>query len=204
MRTKVTIGCVVFGLVLHSTPAQAEPNTHDGFQFRGAIGPAFLSDTETAADGSGSATISGGAASLELYFGGTPARGLVVGGFVMGTSAASPSVSANGQTVGTASGASLGLGNFGPYIDYYPNPRGGFHVIGTLAFANLNVSNGNGTQQNVASGGAIGAGAGYDFWVADEWSLGVLARLTYAGLKDSNSDSESTVAAALLFSVTYQ
>jgi hypothetical protein len=209
MKASNVVGGLVATIVLLcAVPAFADPYVHDGFQFRGAIGPGYLSDTESYGDGSASATLSGGSASLELYFGGTPVPGLALtfGGFLTGASAPGPSISVNGTTVGTANNVSLQLGTFGPYVDFYPFPSGGFHVLGTLGFAQLSTSNSDGTTTS-ENGFTVGAGVGYDFWVASNWSLGVLGRLQFASAKVNNdgfTTTDNIVAPAILLSACYQ
>jgi hypothetical protein len=174
--------------MLTAAPAGAEPRTHDGFQFRGAIGGGYLSDSISYDPGGDFGTIHGGAGVGEFYFGGTPVTGLVVGGFVSVTQAPGPSLSANGRNVGTASSdVSLNLAILAPYVDWFPNPNEGLHLLGFVGFGEAHVSDSNGNSSVSATGVALGAGIGYDWWISDEWSLGVLGRFTYAALSDTTS-----------------
>jgi hypothetical protein len=53
-----------------------EPYDHDGFQFRGAIGAGYAFDSQSAADGSFGATVSGFVPwAFEVYLGGAPRAG---------------------------------------------------------------------------------------------------------------------------------
>src|ERR1051325_4129197 len=132
--------------------ASAEPRTHDGFQFRGASGLGYLADSEQPDGSSTSGNIHGVAGSFEAFFGGTLASGLSLGGFFGAVFAPGPSVSVNGNDIGTASSsASLDLFTIGPYIDFYPDPHGGFHALATVGFADLNASNGS-RSSNSATG----------------------------------------------------
>jgi len=188
-----------------SSWAEAAPRTHDGFQFRGTIGPAYLSDSESFDGLDGSVKIHGGAAALELYFGGSPADGVTIGGFVSVLSAPGPSVEYKGLTYTADSDASLNLSTVGPYVDFYPDPNGGFHLLGTVGYARLSANNGDDDERS-ASGIGVGLGVGYDAWVSDEWSLGVLGRFTYAHAGHDESSlhfTENAIAPALLFSVNY-
>jgi hypothetical protein len=202
-RARLASGLVfAAALSFSSTPSRAEGRTHDGLQFRGAIGAGYLSDAE-----SSNATLHGGAGVLELYLGGMPVRGLAIGGFVSGVTAVGPALSVEGLRV-TSSDTSLTLVTLGPYIDYYPEPRRGFHVLGTLGFANLKASFDDGTivASNSATGFTLGGGIGYDWWVSRDWSLGILGRFTFASTSRTIggvSISESTVSPAVLFSVSF-
>jgi hypothetical protein len=210
---------IAAAVTLWSTAALAAPQTHDGFQFRGGIGAGYLS-LGVKADGVPDSNIHGASGSLALYFGGTVGRGLVMGGFTSVAAVAGPKLSVNGKDVGSASSdVSLNFFMIGPYVNWYPDPTTGFHLLGELAFAAANVSDGNGNKSATPTGGAIGFGVGYDWWVSDEWSLGVLGRLNVASLKYEDSasacvggtcasasykETDTVVSPAVLFSFEYQ
>jgi hypothetical protein len=184
-------------LTFASTPARAEGRTHDGFQFRGTVGFGYMSDAE-----SSNATVHGPAGVLEVYVGGMPVRWLAIGGFLSG-----PSVSVEGLSVRDTD-TRLTLVTIGPYIDYYPAPHKGLHILGTLGFASLTAryDDVNFSASNSAGGFTLGGGIGYDWWVSRDWSIGVLGRFTFASTSrtvDGFSVSESTVLPAVLFSVSY-
>jgi hypothetical protein len=192
----------VVGSCLAASPARAEGRTHEGFQFRGAVGAGYMSDSE-----SSDAALHGGAGAAEVYLGGMPIRGLAIGGFLSGATAVGPSATADGFSV-SDSNTSLTLVTIGPYIDFYPDPHRGLHILGTLGLARLTASydDGNFSARNSATGFTLGGGIGYDWWVSRDWTVGILARLTFAGTTrtvDNVSTSESTVLPALLFSFSY-
>jgi Autotransporter beta-domain len=196
---------------------QPPPQTHEGLQFRAAIGPAYFSDSEAASDGSFNGTISGVGLTVDLYLGLTPTPGLRIGGFLSGTNVFSPSVS--GGEGGALSGVTVTLYQLGPYVDWYPSASAGFHVLGGVALAGLSSNNGqtnaDGSSSTTNNGFGIGldVGVGYDWWVNDTINLGVLARFTYAHTSvttsatgtDSNplAFTDSMISPAVLFSVAY-
>jgi hypothetical protein len=203
-RARFAIALVVTVAALSSSPspARAEGEVHDGFQFRGAVGFGYLSDT-----GSNQASLHGWAPALEVYLGGTPVRGLAIGGFLNGASAIGPSATFNGTTVNFGT-TDLTLVTLGPYIDYYPNPRKGFHILGTLGFARLTASYNDGgfAASDSATGFTVGGGIGYDWWVGRDWSIGILGRFTFADTSRNVgpvSVSDSTVLPSVLFSFSY-
>jgi hypothetical protein len=182
--------------------AHAEPGTHDGFQFRGAIGGGYLSDSESP----DKATISGGAGGFELYAGGFVIPGLSIGGFLGGLSAPGPSVTVNGQTTQTTNSASLTAVWLGPYIDWYPDAQGGFHASLAPELTRLSVNNGVGSSLDSNAGWGIGVGAGYDFWITHAFSIGVLARFNYLSNSISSGGtnySESTIAPGIFVTFNY-
>lgn len=175
------VGVTAMAAVCWTGTAKADPETHDGFQFRGTLGGGYLRDSESVDDSEFEATVSGGAALLELYFGGTPVPGLVLGGYLSAMSAPGPSAKVGDVTVEADDDTSLGLASVGPYVDYYPDPHGGFHVLGSLGYAQVTFDDGDGIVDDATSSGfTLGAGIGYDAFVSDEWSLGALGRLGYA------------------------
>ena len=180
---------------------RAEPRTHDGFQFRGTAGLGYLGDSESL--GGLSDNIHGVAGTSEFFFGGTLADGFSLGGYLGFTVAPGPSVSyGNGQRSVASSDVNLNFFTIGPYVDYYLDPHEGLHFLATVGFADLNVSNG-GSSSDAATGFGIGAGVGYDWWVSDNWSLGVLGRFQYAHMT-LNGASENAISPTVAFSFNYQ
>jgi hypothetical protein len=201
MNKLVAVALAAAGFVVTSS-AHAEPQTHEGFQFRGAIGGGYLSDSESPSK----ATISGGAGGFELYAGGFVIPGVSVGGFLGGLSAPGPSVSLNGQT-SNASNASLTDVWLGPYLDWYPDAQGGFHVSFAPEFTRLSASNG-GSSVDTDLGWGLGLGLGYDFRMTNTFSIGILARFNYSSNSytaagSGTSFTENTVAPALFLTFNY-
>src|SRR5262245_5205557 len=114
------VGVLVLGLVCVAGTAKADPDTHDGFQFRGVIGGGYLHDSRTlegsfgGVSRSAEGTAKGGAGLFELYFGGTPVPGLVFGGYLSGISAPGPTLEddQNGE-VEADDDFSMGFGSIG-------------------------------------------------------------------------------------------
>jgi hypothetical protein len=196
----------VFGLA--SSPALAEPlspapglsgpvgpppdegaRVHDGFYLR--VGWGFgvfderLESDDLASGGSIKARNRGISSTSDIAIGGTVAPGWVIGGLI-------GSVDMIASTLRT-SGASLteipteidpGLRNsslIGPFVDWYPNVRGGFHAQAAIGLATLTPRlfghPATDDSEYLAVGGGLMLGAGYEWWVADEWSIGVLTQL---------------------------
>lgn len=163
---------------------------HNGFYLR--LGTGFgvfderLSSEASAAYGGEIRGRNRGIAQLgELAVGGT------VGGWVIGGAIYSADLLASTYKQGDGASNPVpaeldpelrNVALIGPFVDRYPDPSRGFHFQAALGLATLTprVFGDAATQRSeyLAVGAGLMAGAGYDVWVDEEWSLGVLARTT--------------------------
>jgi hypothetical protein len=132
---------------------------------------------------SGSSSIGGGSFATELSIGGTPGDGFVIAGTLLGQTIPKPVLKSD-QARDVDLPNALTFSVLGVSMDWFPNPTGGFHVGATLGFA---VAAAPRPKTDVfdtlgGGGGALAISTGYDFWIADQWSLGALLRLTGARL----------------------
>jgi hypothetical protein len=97
-------------------------------------------------------------------------------------------------------------------VTFYPDARKGFHVMGHLGLAELDYERDDIDDKDWSFGYALTVGAGYDWWIAEQWSLGALGRLQYAktatNVEDPPDLPETTLiyeplSAAALVSLTY-
>ena len=183
-------------------PSGDQARTHDGFYVRAAAGFAVY-DERLSTSGAG-ADIKGrtrGISSLsELAFGGTLARGWVVGGGIYTADLGDRQLSHRDRPAArrssTQSCARWRL--LGPFFDRYFDPTGGLHfqVALGLAWLSPRAFGDEATEQSeyLALGGGVMLGIGQEFWISDTWSLGVLARTTISYLKGEDT-TESELAA---------
>jgi hypothetical protein len=136
------------------------PENHDGFYLRLASGGGFLGIGNNESDTS-SEDLRGPAFTLSLEFGPSVARGLASGLGLKLVHAPDATADPGGQS----STATLVFG--GAFLDYFPDPTGGFHVGGRVGPA---VS----AQGSSEVHAGLGAGAflGWDRYISDYWSLG--------------------------------
>jgi hypothetical protein len=123
---------------------------------------------------------------LELLFGGTPARGLVVGGGFVGQDIWDPetTIDSNNPNVPQSLNfeGALGVLALGPFMDWFPDEKGGAHVGGMIGFGGIGLRDRSGNP-DIGLGGSLWTG--YDFWIADQWSLGAELRGVFArGTRD--------------------
>lgn len=170
-----------------TTPA-AEPtggrsfHMHDGFYLRagfgfGSLGASYDDRSSSNIDLSGS----GFALGLDLMIGGSPSRGVALGGALLTSGAFSAAFDRGGVDAGDRR---VGLVVVGPFIDGYPNPRGGWHLGAALGVAALQIQDRAPTLTDTRGLGGAGW-FGYDWWVADEFSMGLSLRLAGALTRDA-------------------
>jgi hypothetical protein len=168
-----------------------EPNVHDGFYLRFGNGLAVYDERMQSKDsdvynGEIKSRTRGIASVGEFAIGGTIKPGWVLGGGIYTADLVASTLKLE-EDSSQAPPAELdtelrNLVLLAPFIDVYPNPRYGFHVQGALGLAVLapRVFGSSATDRSdyAAIGGGLMIGAGYEWWVADEWSLGILGRAT--------------------------
>jgi len=166
-------------------------HNHDGFYMRLATGLGVyneqsVSESDERYQGKVHVRARGFASASEFALGGTPYPGLVIGGGAFSTEVVTSSVTTNRDDdpdVELAEDLELesrDLSVVGVFADRYFVPRLGLHVQAALGFAQqygLSVDapaqeDGNGA---VGPGGVLGIG--YEMWIGEQWSLGVLARI---------------------------
>ena len=92
--------------------------------------------------------------------------------------------------------------------DVYPNPAGGFHVGGALGLASVRAPNRSDPTMSSQdeSGFGLSGHIGYEWWVANYWGLGALARIGYARAKGDDAGGtavDKMTVFCLSFSATY-
>jgi hypothetical protein len=121
---------------------------------------------------------------LELLLGGTPARGFVVGGGVIGQSAWDPETAVDSRRNQYPEALpafkiydAFGVGLLGPFLDWFPDETGGAHAGAMIGLGYI------GLERDRSVAGSLWGG--YDFWVANQWSLGAELRAVAAtGARD--------------------
>jgi hypothetical protein len=195
-----------------SAPTAPGVRTHDGFYLRMGIGvgggsyAGTLKSSDQLFDGAG-VDGKGFTIPVELSVGWTVAPGLVIGPGIFGASMPSPRDRAKnyGATV-EADAGSVVFSSLGPFADYYFDPRQGLHVQGGIAYA-VAVA-GKSTDSSAAykipssdysgSGWSAMLGFGWETWVGDQWSIGVLGRLQYGHVSLDASEGHDSVSMAFL------
>jgi hypothetical protein len=197
--------------------------THDGLYFRLAGGLGAMSD---GIDGEGSwlargsvtdqtafsGTASGFAFATEVAIGFTPVASLVIGGGVYTVTAPAPESDESG-IAGPYEFRLTQMELFALFGDYYVNPRSGLHFQAGGGFCAMIMGQGAGkaegptTHAHTAVGPGLMLGGGYEWWIADQWGAGILARAIYGWSSGSDprgvSWEHGTLGWSLMASATY-
>jgi hypothetical protein len=168
-------------------PVMRTDHNHDGFYLRLSLGFGNLGTTMNAPS-SGAVKASGSTLALDAAVGYAVKPGIVLGGNLMLESLPSADVELGRSGYQGTSDVSAGL--LGAFFDGYPNSRGGFHLGGTFGLASATVQRPKEAAGFERAGGFGLAGwVGYDVWVAEQWSAGILLRLM--GTR-TRADAEAT------------
>lgn len=158
---------------------------HDGFYLRLGTGFGGYAETITLEDATQHTQVSGMASVSELMIGGAVRPGFILGGGVW-----TSSVMTSERTVGGMEPPDevlTGSGSFtlaGPFIDWYFHPRRGLHFQAAVGFATVrgyDLPEAEDNPDAASLGGGAMLGFGYDWWVSDQWSCGILARVVGVG-----------------------
>jgi len=171
-------------------PVARSHHVHDGFYLRGAMGLGLLG-AEFEDDGTDQTVETGrGSLALDLMIGGSPSRGLAIGGALLSEAMVGAKYEVDGTEIGDGT---VITGLLGAFIDGFPDPTGGFHVGGALGFSSVTaeeLGESGDTLEMAGLGGAVWLG--YDFWVGSEWSVGPLLRVMATADQDRGDDTDVT------------
>jgi hypothetical protein len=179
-----------------SAQADSKPRTHDGFHFQVAGGFGYYSSSSDQQSFSG-LTIPG-----SILLGGTIMPGIAFGGGLVLDRASSPTYEANGveQDGVVSSQYVVGLGL---YIDYYKDATlNGLHIQGFAGWGGLETSFNGNVGGSDPTGLVTHVAVGWEWWLTDQWSGGVMGRLTYAPIS-LNGTSFTTYEPCLVGTLTW-
>jgi hypothetical protein len=185
--------------VVYVQPARPEParvpkvgvRLHDGLYLRMSIGmgPGRGKYTETLTGFvPDEYKFSGLGAMLDVMLGGSPIPGWVLGGAFVGHTIINPKVKLNNTDVSNVSRSyAYNLSTFGLFTSVYPDPAAGLNFHALVGLGTLSVKTGDVTVTPEPAGPSFMGGVGYEFWIADQWSMGPDFRLAYCrGTSKSN------------------
>jgi hypothetical protein len=191
---------------------RSQPHRHDGFYLRLSTGFAPYNESISRPGQDAHTSVTGIATTGDFAIGGSPRPGIVLGGAIWSTSVLAADARTDaGEAVPPSVGQRSSYSVLGPWLDYYFNPRGGLHMPAGLGLAVVRGFDAQGARvsgDNTALGAGLLIGLGYEWWVSDEWSIGILGRLTAVIATSKDDDGRRWVHAigstpGVLFTATY-
>lgn len=181
--------------------AQGGAHEHDGFYLQMDLGVGGMASSTSMLGADFEA--SGGAGQFSLAIGGAVTRNFVLAGQLWGSSVSEPEVKVNGQSAGTATDATLSLSAIGLNLTYYFMPIN-IYVSATPSIGTLSVKQG-GQSYDTKSGFAVKLAVGKEWWVSDNWGLGLNLQFAHASNKSegTNPPTWATNWIGLALSATY-
>ena len=194
---------LVLGTLVSAGPAYAggQPREHDGFFMRLSLGGG--SGNASVEESGVKAELKGGAADMNLAFGGMVSKNLALHGTMWGWGVQDPD--AEITSLGTLSqNGYLGMSAIGPGVTYYLMPAN-VYFSGSIGIGSLTGSDD--LDGNTGTGFALDATVGKEWWVGPNWGLGFAGDFTYLSAKDSDfsifNESWSVTSFGLRFSATF-
>jgi hypothetical protein len=193
---RLVLGATLLFTFLMSSESRAEPRGRDGFYVQLTTGFglshfAVTADDTTFTPTDHYASSERGVSTDASLLLGLPLRpGIVLGagGIVSLSLIGVPSITRNGQpyilTDVSQSPFQL-MDMVGPFVDIYPSPTLGWHLQALVGYAQITfaeIAQHPLPDASNPSGIGLVAGVGHDWWVNDHWSIGLLARVTYANV----------------------
>ncbi len=181
---------LTMALVLAATSGVARAQTprgyheHDGFFLQMDLGLGAMSSK--ASSGGTDVELSGTAGQFSIALGGVVAPNFIVAGQLWGVSVSSPDVKVNGQSLGSVSDSSIGLSGIGVNLTYYFMPIN-IYVSATPSIGVLSAKQG-GNSYDTKNGFAIRLAAGKEWWVSDNWGIGLNLQFAHASNEDKGTN----------------
>jgi hypothetical protein len=166
------------------------PRTHDGVYLGLQGGPSYFSaSSEPKVSPSdpdpGSREFTGPSMALRFAIGGTAAKRVAIAGMIAFEPVLSLTAKDEYGDEFDTYGAKFVLRQQGVLLDYYFQPQGGFHALGSIGFSQLAVTRTEieDDDSDDPSGTYWMLGAGHEWWVGDDATFGLLASVTSCSLE---------------------
>ena len=181
----------------------ADPGAHrhDGLYVRMFLGPGYTSMKLPDAD----VELSGTGGAFGIAVGAAVQENLIIFGELFDDIAVNPDLKMNGQTIGSGSDVSAGTVGVGAGLAYYFMPAN-VYVSGALTYTRLTLQQDNEEIAKSDFGPGVSLMVGKEWWVSNNWGVGVALQVFAGRMKDSDAQGSptwETTAAALAFSATY-
>ena len=188
---------------------------HDGFMLRLTLGFGYggatrevRSDPRGLLGGDGKTKLSGLGVGFSLDIGGAPVDNLVIHGRYAQYNLAAPRIRRRNADLDNRFENGLSAALFAPAVTYYIMPVN-VYVTGAIGLVGMGVAiREEDDKAHVAGGFGLNLDVGKEWWVGDQWGLGVAARFWYSHASNGDDDGADAdyalTAFAVVFSATYQ
>ena len=185
-------------------PPRPGVETHDGFMLRLAAGLGSSSASEVLLSG-GEVGWRGLAGTFSLDIGGAVAGDLALHGRLASFVTFNPTVEVDGTDLGTAEDLSISFTLFGIGLTYYFMPVN-IYLTGVVGISGVSTTFRGETRQGSYRGLGLNFDVGKEWWVSDNWALGVAGRLWMSSIAEDADEGEgalTTTGLLVMFSTTY-
>ncbi|QSQ20341.1 outer membrane beta-barrel protein [Pyxidicoccus parkwayensis] len=168
---------------------------HDGFYLRLQLGGGYTRAEVVGDD----LAIKGGGAGVNAEIGAALTRNFILYGKLFGTSAPNPDIEVGDLTIeGNNDDVSQNYGALGVGVTYYIMPAN-VYLSGAVSFAQLSVKDDGETVAETDLGGGLHLGIGKEWWVSDNWGLGIGAELALGRVPEKNDSAKWNVVNGMVF-----
>ncbi len=200
-RTSTLAAMALLALWLAPGAAGADAHEHDGFFLRLATGIGGATDSVTDDDGVVN-TIRGAASTSSIAIGYTITENLALHAEIFHAALIEPESTKGGsQTSAVVLAGKYFAAGFGAGVTYYFTPSN-FYISGAVGGVVLNADFGI-ARFSTEPGFGMDFLFGKEWWVSDNWAIGVAGQFIFARVPSQYSDSHNTISGALLFSASY-
>lgn len=186
---------ILYNLIVNTSSAQiqAQPssniNNHDGFFLRMLLGFGQTDFTEEM-DYGGDLKMSGVGTELRFQIGGCVSENLILYGEFGGVVVMGPNIEWAGNTT-SSDNSSLSISEFGGGITYYFMPENIYlSLSAVLPMATIEFNNTKG-ESNIGYG--LFLSAGKEWWIGEQWGLGVALYGSYGSMKDKGDFADNAI-----------
>ena len=189
-------------LELEAWRKQATEYRHDGFylRFGATFGYVFV---DADMDDEQDVESVGLGGSLDFAMGGSLSDGFVMAFALHMVAVPSPATSVDGDEIRAAHSSFYQV--TGLRLDFYPDPSRGLHGAVTFGFGSADIQLDSEAFDNETSAAGVGLvfTAGYDFWIAKQWSIGLSAQVMYIHSSEDNFGKHNVLVPMAVLSALY-
>lgn len=173
-------------------------HTHDGFFLRMGIGLGYQS--ASASSNGADLTIGGAANNVTLAVGGAVVENVIVHAEIFGGTALGPTIQSGRGLAKTGDEVKMTFAGIGPGMTFYNSANA--YISGTVGFGRIGLSL-NGQDATTKLGIAFNGMLGKEWWVSQDWGLGIAGQFYYFSAKEDPNINWSGPGGGITLTATY-